>query len=410
MIRLALAALLLGSTAGFAADWTRFRGPNGTGTADGPLPEVAPKAALWKVGVPGKGVSSPIVVNGKVFLQTGSEDGAKRLLICYDAATGKGEWTREVTGHTAKRHAKNSLASGTPASDGKLVYCLWWDGDAMSLAAYDFDGIEKWSHSLGSYKSDHGAGHSPAVYDGTVYVNLDGSADLGGSAALLAFDAATGQKKWAVDRKAHRASYSTPFLWERPGKAAEVVVGTTTEVTSYDPATGRTNWAYPIVWPAGKMPLRVVGSPLTVGDMVVCYTGDGGGARYTVGIDPTKPTPAKVWERNKNTPYVPCMLTKDDLLFWVTDNGLAACAEAKTGKLLWEERLGAVDVTSSPILVGDEILAFADKGQYFVFKADREFELVRKGDLGQPVSASPALVDGRLYVRGSTHLFCFGKK
>ncbi len=410
MRRLACLGLLLLSTTALAADWTRFRGPNGTGTANGPLPDINPKAPRWKVEIPGKGVSSPIVVNGKVFLQTGSSDGTKRLLLCLDAATGKTEWTKEVLGQKAKAHAKNSMASGTPASDGTLVYCLWWDGDAMSLAAYDFAGNEKWSHSLGSYRSDHGAGHSPAVYDGTVYVNLDGSADLGGSAALLAFDAQTGQKKWAVDRRAHRASYSTPFLWERPGKGAEVVVGTTTEVTGYDAATGKTNWAFEMKWPAGKMPLRVVGSPLTVGDMVVCYTGDGGGARYTVGIDPNGGAPKKLWDLSKNTPYVPCMLTKNGLLFWTTDNGLAACAEAKTGKVLWEERLGAVDVTASPILAGDEILAFVDKGQFFVFKADREFDLVRKGDLGQPVSASPALVDGRLYVRGATHLFCFGAK
>ncbi len=410
MRRLALAVVLTSSAVGLAADWARFRGPNGTGTVAGPLPEIGPKTTLWKVPIPGKGVSSPIIVSGKVFLQSAADDGKKRFLLCLDAASGKTEWTKEVIGHTAKKHPKNSFASGTPASDGTLVYCAWWDGDAMSLSAYDFAGNEKWSQSLGSYISDHGAGHSPAVYDGIVYLNMDGSKDLGGHATLVAFDAATGQKKWSVERPAHRASFSTPFVWERPGKGTEVVVGTTTEVSGYDPATGNTNWAYPIEWSSGKMKLRVVGSPVAAGGLIVCYTGDGGGARYTIGIDPSGPAPKKVWDLSRNTPYVPCMLAKNDLLYWVADNGIAACAEAKTGTVLWEERLGSVDVTASPLMAGDEILAIADKGQFFAFKAGREFELVRKGDIGEPVSASPALVDGKLYIRGASHLFCFGAK
>ena len=419
MRHLAVAALLLGSTA-LAADWDRFRGPNGTGVAAGKLPEIGPKTTLWKVPLPGKGVSSPIVVGGKIYVQSASDDGAKRFLVCLDAATGKSEWTKTLVGGDAKRHKLNSLASGTPACDGKMIYCLWWDGGAMSIAAYDLAGEEKWSHSLGSYTSDHGPGHSPTVIGGTVYVNFDGSAGAGGEAgtakgvgsgaALVAFDAATGAKKWTAERKAYRASYSTPFLWERPGKAAEVVVGTTTEVTGYDPATGKVNWAYPVTWPKGKMPLRVVGSPLAVGNLVVCSFGDGGGARYAVGIDPAAKTPAKVWDLDKGTPYVPCMLTKADRLFWIGDSGVATCAEAKTGKVLWEERVATKDVTASPILMGDEILAVAQTGDYYVFKAAAEFELVRKGKFEEPVLASPAVADGKLYVRGASHLYCFGAR
>lgn len=419
MHRLALVALLVCSSA-LAADWDRFRGPNGTGAADGKLPEIGPKTTLWKVPLPGSGVSSPIIVGGKIYVQSASNDGAKRFLVCLDAATGKTVWTKEVVGNDAKRHKLNSLASGTPACDGKQVYCVWWDGAAMSVAAYDLDGTEKWSHSLGSYTSDHGPGHSPSVIGGTVYVNFDGSegADgqagttkgVGSGARLVAFDAATGAKKWSVERKPYRSSFSTPFLWDRPGKGAEVVVGTTTEMTGYDPDTGKVKWAYPVTWPAGKMPLRVVGSPLVAGGLVVCSFGDGGGARYAVGINPDAKTPAKVWELDKGTPYVPCMLTKNDLLFWIGDKGVAACAEAKTGKVLWEERLASKDVTASPILVGDEVLAFAQTGEYYVFKAAREFELARKGKLDEAVLASPALVDGKLYVRGASHLYCFGAR
>lgn len=411
MRRLALFAVILASFVGLGADWARFRGPNGTGTAEGKLPDINPKSPLWKTAVPGEGISSPIIVGGKVFVQSGAKDGSKRFLVCLDAATGKTEWTKDVPGHAAKKHAKNSYASGTPASDGKLVYCAWWDGDAMSLSAYDFAGNEKWSASVGSYISDHGAGHSPMVHDGVVYLNADGSKDLGGHATLVAYDAATGQKKWAVERPAHRASFSTPFVWERPGKGTELVLGTTTEITGYDPATGKANWTHPIEWAGAKMKLRVVGSPVAVGGLIVCPTGDGGGSRYMLGVDPNGGSPKKVWDRNNNgTPYVPCLLTKDGLLFWMADNGLAACADPKTGANVWEERVTTKEVMSSPILVGDEILSIATTGEFFVFKAAREYELVRRGTIGEPVSASPALADGRLYVRGGTHLFCFGAK
>ena len=156
--------------------------------------------------------------------------------------------------------------------------------------------------------------------------------------------------------------------------------------------------------------MRVVGSPVYAGGLVVCACGDGGGSRYAVGINPEKSTPAKVWELKKGTPYVPAMLVKGDLLFWIGDTGVATCAEAKTGKVLWQERASKKEVTASPVLVGDKILVIAEDGQYCVLKASKTFEVLESGTIGEPVSASPAVVDGKLFVRGATQLFCFGKK
>lgn len=417
-VLLSVLTLALTLTLAAAGDWPRFRGPNGTGTADGELPPIDPKAPLWKVEVPGKGVSSPIVVGGKVFLQSGSDDGKKRFMLCLDAANGKTLWTKEVPGRNvpngkgpAGKHPKNSLASGTPACDGERVYGVFWDGDGLSLHAYEVGGKELWHQEMGPYRSDHGSGQSPVVYNGIVYVNKDGGVPEGGDAVLLAYDAKTGEKKWKADRKPYRACYSTPSLLERPGKPAELLVGTTTAVTAYEPATGKVVWEYPIKWPDGKMPLRVIGSPVYVSGLVVCYCGDGGGARYAVAIDPEANTPTKVWELSKDIPYVPCMLTKGDNLFWVTDKpGLACAADAKTGTMLFTERVFAKEVTASPILVGDKVLAIGEDGQVVVFKAEKKLEVVTDVKLGEGVFASPAFADGKLYVRGTTHLFCFGKK
>jgi outer membrane protein assembly factor BamB len=411
MIRLlsySLPALALALTPpSSAADWPRFRGPNGTGVADGPLPEIDPKKPLWKVQLPGKGNGSPIVVGGKVYLQSSSADGKSRALVCVNAADGNIDWAKEVAAEKGATHPKNSMASGTPACDGRRIYCQWWDGSGVSLRAHDLSGKELWSASLGGYVSQHGPGFSPMVHGGLVFVNVDDDEH----AELVALDAGTGEKKWVAPRKHYRASYSTPFVVERPGKPAELILGTTMAVTSYDPAGGKVNWEYPIAWPGKQMPLRVVGCPLHVAGLFVIYFGDGGGSRYMAAIDPSGKKPAKAWDLKRETPYVPCVLAKGDKLFWIGDKGLATCAEARTGKQVWAEKVfEGSDVTASPVLVGDRILLVSEKGEVAAVKAGAEFEELARAPLGEKVYASPAVADGRVFIRGEKHLFCFGKK
>jgi outer membrane protein assembly factor BamB len=389
------------------ADWARFRGPNGSGTVEGTLPEIDPKKPLWKVVIPGQGAGSPIVIGDKIFLQTASKDGKTRTLLCLNAADGSKIWSEDLPGTSATIHVKNSFASSTPASNGEAVYCAWWDGSGVGLHAYDMKGKEKWRTSLGGYVSQHGPGMSPVLHEGLVFVNVDDDQ----RAELVAFDAKTGDKKWQMPRKSYRASYSSPFILKRGDKPAELILGTTTAITSYEPATGKINWNYELSWPAGKMPLRVIGHPVYAGGLIVMSCGDGGGSRYMVAINPDEKNPAMVWELNKETPYVPCMLVKGDLLFWVTDKpGLGCCAEAKTGKVLWSERLFGKEVTSSPIMVGDDIMAIGEDGEVIVFKASKEFETVAKVSLKEAVYASPAVANGKVYIRGAPHLFCFGSK
>lgn len=409
MIRLFCAALTLALTLSLthAGDWPRFRGPNGSGFAEGKMPDIDPAAPLWKVKIPGQGRSSPIIVDGKIYLQTASTDAKTRTLLCLSAADGKEIWAKDVPGDKSKTktHAKNSLASGTPACDGKQIYCQWFDGSGVALCAYDLKGNEVWHASLGGYVSQHGPGFSPMIHDGLVYVNVDDDEH----AELVCLDAKTGDKKWFAPRKHVRACYSTPFLLERQGKPAELILGTTTAVTSYDPKTGKVNWEYPIVWPKGDMPLRVIGHPVYAAGLLVVYCGDGSGARYMAAIDPDGKKPTKAWELRKDTPYVPCVLVKGDLLFWIADKGLATCADAKTGKTVWAERVFANDVTASPVMVGDQMLMISERGEVAVVKAGKEFD-VATVSLKDNVYSSPAVADGKVLIRGETHLFCFGKK
>ncbi len=391
-----------------AADWSRFRGQDGTGTAEGVLPKLDPKTPLWKVEIPGKGAGSPIIVAGKVYLQTASKDGKTRTLLCLNATDGKKVWSKDVIGTEAHIHAKNSLASSTPACDGKQIYCVWWDGSGVSLHGYDLSGKELWRTSLGGYVSQHGPGFSPVVYEGLVFVNVDDDE----RAELVALDIKTGEKKWVKERKHVRACYSSPFILKRDDKTPELILGTTTAITSYEPATGKVNWNYDLVWQKGKMPLRVIAHPVYVGGLIVMTSGDGGGSRYMIAVDPEQKTPAKIWDLSKEVPYVPCMLTKGDLLFWIGDNkgSFACCADAKTGKVLFNERLATKEPSASPVMVGDDILMLAEDGEFVVFKAATKYDEVSKGKLGEPVFASPAVADGKVFIRGMTHLYCFGKK
>ena len=400
-----------------AGDWPRFHGPNGQGIADGTLPKIDAKAPLWKVEVPGsKGVGSPVVTAGKVYLQAASTDGAKRTLLCYDAATGKPLWAKDQAGHTAGTHNKNTLASSTPACDDQNVYCVWWDGEAVSLHAYDLvSGEPKWSQPIGPYKSQHGVGHSPAVYKGKVFLNFDQD----DKAVMVALDAKTGKPAWSADRPpGKQACYSTPVILEQPGKPAGVVVLSTYAVDSYDPNTGKVLWHYKIEWPKGVQVLRSVGGPTFAGGLVLGSFGQGGGKgeRYMVAVKTDGSGDVTAggmgWELRSNAPYVPSLLVKGDHVYWVFDFGSVYCAKAKTGEVVkTADRLyGGSEVTSSPILVGDKMLTISERGRVVVIKATPELDVESQTEIGEGVFATPAFADGRLYVRGFTHLYCFGKK
>ncbi|WP_029629990.1 PQQ-binding-like beta-propeller repeat protein [Zavarzinella formosa] len=406
--RIALFTLLISAVSVSAADWTRFRGPNGFGIADetGIPTALDAKSLAWKVEIPGRGISSPVISKGLIFLQTASDDGGQRSLIALDEKTGAVKWKQDITGHTAKTHAKNSLASSTPAADGERVYAVFWDGGKISLGAWDYTGKPLWSKDLGKYESQHGPGLSPMVYGNLVILNIDQD----GQAELVAYDVKTGDVKWQKSRTPFRASYATPFLTETKSKT-ELIVSSTAGITSYDPKNGNANWNWKWVF-TSKMPLRNVGGSLLHNGMIFAVTGDGGGDRHMVAVKADGTSQKPVWEKKKGTPYVPMMLAKGDWLFWITDKeNVAVCVEAKTGREVWSERLGGSgQVYASPLMVGDTIYSVNENGMVFVFKAAGKFDLISKNDLGEEVLASPAVANGHLFIRGDKHLFCYGTK
>jgi outer membrane protein assembly factor BamB len=391
-----------------AANWPRFRGPNGTGTAvdkDIPL-KWSEKNVLWKAELPGSGNSSPVIWGKRLFLQSATAD--ERFLLCLDVADGSILWKKQFPAAIAGKHEKNTFASSTPTTDGERVYALIWDGKKMVLYAYDLKGKYLWHRDLGGpFKGRHGVGASPVVFAGKVFLNNDQTA----SAKLIALDAKTGKPTWQKKRTAFRACYSTPFVLERAGGKAELIVSSTAGITSYNPKDGDENWNWN--WKFSGMALRTVGSPVAGAGMIFAGSGDGSGARHMVAVkadgkgDVSKTN--LVWEKKRDTPYVPCMLIKGDYLYWINDKGIAACLRARDGKKIWNERLFDCDVTASPLLIDGKIYAVSEDGDVAVLAADPKFKVLARNALDEPVMATPAEADHRLFIRGNKHLFCIGK-
>ncbi|MFO0841198.1 MAG: PQQ-binding-like beta-propeller repeat protein [Gemmataceae bacterium] len=394
-----------------AGDWARFRGPNGTGvSADKGVPaHWTDKDVVFKAALPGVGHSSPIVVGDRVVLLSATN--AERLVLCYDAATGKRLWSHSVPGAAAKKHAKSSWASSTPASDGERVYCVFWDGESVALHAYDLSGKALWKQDLGPFVSQHGPGFSPVVVDGKVIVNNDQD----GVAALLAFDAATGKKAWEVERRPFRACYSTPIIAETTNSGKMLLVTSTAAITGYDVATGKELWNF--TWSFNRMALRTVASSVVTDGTVIACSGDGSGERKMIGVkldgqgDVTKTNLLWAKDKNRATPYVPTVVAQGKYVYGVLDEGQAFCFEAATGKEMWRGRRLAANVSASPLLIDGKVYVFDERGEVFVFAAEpSELKVLARTSVGEPLIASPAVANGRLYLRGERHLICVGKK
>jgi len=407
-----------------ADNWDRFRGPNGAGTADDkniPLTFGSSENIVWKVALPGAGNSSPIVWGKHLFLQSASDDGKLRRLLCLDTSDGKIRWQRSIPAGPAKIRADSSLASSTPTTDGNAVYVSFWDGKDILVSAYDFQGDALWSNNLGTFNSQHGPGASPILYKDKLILANDMDKDdfttkvpNARPSMLVALDKRTGRLVWETARVAERACYSAPFLVYRPGqKVPELVVTSTTAVTGYNVETGAKLWEAK-GWQdhAVKVPMRTVASPALAGDILcVCSGGDAG--RFAVGLALPGPgnteTPRRLWENRKDFPYVPSPVARGEHFYFVNDAGFAGCYHARTGKRVWFERLAETGFHASPLVIAGKIYAMSTAGDVYVFAAEPTFRLLARNELGEVVRATAAVADGRLYIRGERHLYCIGK-
>lgn len=403
-----------------AEPWPGWRGPRGDGTsAEKNVPTQwngkTGKNIVWKVEIPGRGHASPIVWGDRLFMVTCLQTDQHRVLLCLDRKTGKILWQRTVIKAPLERkHHLNSFASSTPVTDGRLVYTTFLKPDGkehrtgkryqsrspgeMIVAAYDFDGNQKWLVRPGRFASVHGYCASPVLFQDKVIVN----GDHDGDAYLVALDRKTGKTLWKTRRENKTRSYSTPII-RQIGDRTQMILSGSKCVASFDPNNGKRHWI--VDGPTEQFVASVVTNEklvfVTAGFPelhMMAIRPDGRGNVTDTHI---------VWRTRKACSYVPSPIAVGDYFLVVSDHGIASCFEAATGKRLWMKRLGR---HYRPSLITAEGLVYflADDGTMTIVRPGATLDIVAENPLGETCYASPALSQGQLFIRAEKHLYAIG--
>ena len=430
---MAFAAVLpLGSAAAPKHNWSQWRGPEGNGISPEtnlPAEWSDTKNIKWKVPVAGRGHSSPVVWDNRIFLTTDIEGdvipGAKAVehtidgkpfkhpdsvgadrkhafkVLCINRGTGAMLWERTAYEGTVydDRHRKSSYAAPTPATDGTHVFAYF---GTEGLYCYDFSGKLIWKFSPGPIATvGMGTGTSPVLFDKAVILQCD--EDNGEKSFIVALDKKTGKELWKTPRKV-QASWSTPLIVNGP-KGTEMITSGNELIISYDPKTGKE------LWRAKGHASNAIATPLAGSGMVFVYAGFP--VKKTIAItlggsgDLTE-SKNIVWQYDKGTAYVPSSILYGDYLYLLSDRGIITCLEAKTGKIVYEG--GRIPIpatfTASPVAFDGKILLTSEDGDTFVIKAGPKHEVIATNSIAEPVYASPAISDGMIFLRGERNLYC----
>lgn len=415
------------AAAAAAADggnWSRFRGPNGSGVTDEAVPVRFAEADYdWKTALPGQGHSSPVVWGDRIFVTAADEDSGERLLVCVNAGDGTIAWQSPFELKPFHKHGDNSYASSTPAVDDKHAYVQWTTHEQFSVVAVRHDGTEAWRADLGPYKTQHGGGGSPVVHGGLVIVNVDH--DNPGS-FVAALDRETGKVRWRTPRDSTRFSTSTPCVYTAADGREQLVFTTHANgFTALDPASGKVLWELP-----GVFPQRVVSSPVVGAGLIFGGCGEGPRGVCTVAVAPPPPAeqarpgepviasakdgeakPRVAYQLTSEVPYVPTPIVYKNWLFTWSDSGTVTCHVAATGERVWQDNVkGGGGFFGSPVCAGGNLYCVSKRGEVFVIRASDKFEPLARNELGEASHATPAVANGRLVLRTVGHLISVGGK
>jgi len=346
------------------------------------------------------GHASPIVWEDKIFTVAALLDSQERILLCLDRKSGKMLWQRTVLSSPLERkHALNSHASSTPATDGKFVYMAFLDRKEMVVAAYDFEGQPRWQVRPGPFASMHGFCSSPVLFKDNVIVN----GDHDGDSYIAALRRADGTTLWKTPRQNQTRSYCAPMIRELAGRTQMILSGDKC-VASYDPNNGSLHWI--IDGPTDQFVASIVYNEKA--DLL--FVTGGYPEHHILAVKPDgrgDVTKTKiVWRTNRGVAYVPSPISAGDYFLVVSDSGVAHCFDAKTGRILWQERMGEHHAS----LVSAEGLVYFlnDDGVMNVVRPGPAFARVAQNELGEQTFASPAISQGQIFLRGEKHLFCIG--
>jgi len=440
MKRLVLLVLFLSSTTINAQNWPSFRGPNASGIAEGANPPITwdlekSQNVLWKTNIPGLSHSSPIVWDNNIFVITAISGDAKStfkakdrgidlatddvrhtwMIFALDKRNGRVIWSEKAYEGVprAKRHVKATQANSTPVTDGRYVVALF---GSEGLACYDLKGKLLWKQDLGvlnpglwdDKESSWGHASSPIIYRDLVFVQADGHKQ----SFIAAFNLKDGKQAWRVERN-EITSWTTPAIYQGKDRV-ELIANGGRYIRGYDPLTGKELWRFADNDTQVKMQ-----APQIAHDLIYITGGyPPGRAMYAfrpgaVGDISLKSGEDKnaflAWTNSKGSPYTPTPIIYGDLLYGLSDNGVLSAYDAKTGANIYQQRL-PTSFSASPVAADGKLYLSSEDGDVFVVKAGRQYELISRNTMNQPLMATPALSNGMLILRGENTIYALGER
>ncbi|HEX3997750.1 MAG TPA: PQQ-binding-like beta-propeller repeat protein [Pirellulales bacterium] len=427
-----------------AQEWTRFRGPNGSGQSDATtIPaQWTEKDYNWKVELPGAGHSSPVLWGDTIFVTSADPQSGTRYALALAAADGHTLWKKSFPAALYHIHTQNSFATGTPAVDAKHVYIAWATPEDYLVLALDHDGREAWRHSLGAFESQHGFGCSPIVVDDMVVISdqqdgteartgqapkpkrhkggkngaggsssgdaaLEPSGDEDGRSWIVALDAGSGAVRWKTPRRSSVVSYATPCVRPTASGGSELIYDSRSHgFSGIDVATGHLNWELPV------FDRRAVDSPILVGGLVLgaCGVGSGNNTLFAIQPGDAGHEPKIVYKIDKaSAAYVPTPVAKGNLVFIWNDRGIVTCIDGLSGAMKWRQRVGG-NYSGSPVRAANRLYCMSTEGEVLVLAAGDKYEELGRNPLGEATRATPAIAGGRMYLRTDSHLVSIGGK
>ncbi len=385
---------------GAEKQWPCFRGPTGQGIA---IPKTFPltwsqtENIIWKTALSGKGNSSPVIWDNRIFITSASEDGKTRELFCYNRLNGKLLWKNAapIPKNIEKLYWKNSYASSTPVTDGKLVMAFFGNS---GIVCYNMNGDLQWTKNLGEFTTTHGPGTNPVMYKNKFILIQDQN---NAESVFVALDKYTGRILWTKKRESVMG-WSSPIIVSLEGHD-ELIYNGSHKVVGYNPDTGEQIWT---INGSTKeaVPMIVSGSGLFFsasgrnGTIMAIRPGGKGDITDT----------HLFWSNERGGPHVPSPTYYKDRLYIVNDTGIATCLNTLTGKTVWRERLKG-RFSMSPVLIGDKLIVTNEKGLTTILKTGNSFEIIAQNDLMEETLSTPAVLDGQLYIRTASHLYCIGE-
>ncbi|HAD58865.1 MAG TPA: hypothetical protein DCG12_06455 [Planctomycetaceae bacterium] len=406
-------------------DWSRFRGPNGTGISHA---ETIPSEWTaddynWVTDLPGQGHGSPVIVGNRLYVLCGDRETAERMVVCLNTDDGTILWQKNFDSKKHRIHTDNTFGSSTPVADQDGVIVTWADPEKLLLMALDRNGDIQWQRDLGPYDAINGAGTSPIIVgDLVVLVNIQMDSNVmvrfgvlpkefadenPNDSLVIAVDRRTGKTRWTTPRETYLASYATPCVRElEDGRRELIVLDSAFGLTGVDLKDGAVNWQT-----RKLLPTRTVASPVIAGDLVFGSHGAGtsGQAFFAVRAGSLSREPSIAWEIRKSVPLTPTPIVKGDLAFLWSDNGVVTCIAADTGDVVWRNRVGG-SYYGSPIWVNGRLYCTDRTGNVAVIAAAEEYRLFSRVPLGEPSFATPAVANGVMYFRTETKVLSLGGK